>query len=793
MKKLLTPPSFEDDDKTRNAYLLHWCLIGFIPLTFTFIFIFTVLYGTFVEPRVFTLVLLFLFLLGIFFLVRRGFIWLASWGLITSMWAVFTAAFFVVGGVRLPAVSIFVVIVLLGALLLGSWQGLLIMIACITTLLGLNLAEEAGLIIYVSENVSALGAIVIQVFALSFTFIITKLYTSQLTQAVNKSRESERRYRDSEQQYSRLFNGVPIGLYRTTLEGQIADINPALIEMLGYPDKETLIEKDVNDLYVNPDDRDHLIDTLNKDGISRNFTTQFYRYDEDTIWAENHATLVRKEDGKITLEGGLIDITERKRVDQKLKESENLYKTLFNSASDAIFVLEVTNEGAYFSTCNPRTLEIFGGKPKDIIGKSPAELSPELQPDGRSSDERVRKIAEAAIAGKPQFFEWRHCRLDGVHFDAEVAVNRIEIGDKPGLLAIVRDITERINAEEELKNYQEHLGELVKERTRELEISTKKLQLITDSMPALIAYINTDYRYEFANAYYQELLHVEPSKVIGRTVKDIIGEEGFSAVKSRYDGAFRGERQEYETTFTLPHGRVGTFLAVYVPNELDGKIDGCFALVQDITQRKKTEEQKAVFEERQRLARDLHDSVTQYLYSLTFLAKAIKNYVEMKNWDQVHANMEKVQNTSLQALKEMRLLVYELLPASFEEQGLMEIIRQRLNAVEQRAGVEVELYAEGDFVVPVSDQYHLFQIIQEALNNSLKHAHASRVTIKILTTREKIELYVDDNGQGFDTEQSSEGMGLGNMQERANKLGGHLSISSNPERGTRVSFLRGKE
>jgi len=142
MKKLLTPPSFEDDDKTRNAYLLHWCLIGFIPLTFTFIFIFTVLYGTFVEPRVFTLVLLFLFLLGIFFLVRRGFIWLASWGLITSMWAVFTAAFFVVGGVRLPAVSIFVVIVLLGALLLGSWQGLLIMIACITTLLGLNFQER---------------------------------------------------------------------------------------------------------------------------------------------------------------------------------------------------------------------------------------------------------------------------------------------------------------------------------------------------------------------------------------------------------------------------------------------------------------------------------------------------------------------------------------------------------------------------------------------------------------------------------------------------------------------------
>ncbi len=151
-------------------------------------------------------------------------------------------------------------------------------------------------------------------------------------------------------------------------------------------------------------------------------------------------------------------------------------------------------------------------------------------------------------------------------------------------------VQKRKKIQEELSKHKTHLDELVKERTQELELNKTKLQLITDSVPALIAFINTDYRYEFANAYYQELLHLEPSKIIGSTIKEVIGEEAFAAVKSRYDAVFRDERQEYETAFALPDGRIGHFLAAYIPQKIDGEVVGCFALVQDITKRINAEE-----------------------------------------------------------------------------------------------------------------------------------------------------------------------------------------------------------
>ncbi len=201
-------------------------------------------------------------------------------------------------------------------------------------------------------------------------------------------------------------------------------------------------------------------------------------------------------------------------------------------------------------------------------------------------------------------------------------------------------------------------------------------------------------------------------------------------------------------------------------------------------------EQAMILAERQRLARELHDSVTQSLYSLTFLAKAAQNFAESQDWAPAVANLANVQDTSLQALKEMRLLVFELLPVSFEEHGLAEMIRRRLTAVEHRAGMEVTFSAAGDTELPLTDQLDLYRLVQEALNNTLKHASASHISIELDTSLERVQLDIEDNGQGFDLETVAEGLGLGNMRTRAEKLGGQLSIISSPETGTRVSFVR---
>jgi len=200
-------------------------------------------------------------------------------------------------------------------------------------------------------------------------------------------------------------------------------------------------------------------------------------------------------------------------------------------------------------------------------------------------------------------------------------------------------------------------------------------------------------------------------------------------------------------------------------------------------------EQLAVVKERERLARELHDSVTQSLYSLTLLAEAGRRLAEAGNLERVERYLDRLGEISQQALKEMRLLVYELRPLVLKREGLAGALQQRLDAVERRAGVEARLLAEGLVELPVFEEEALYRIAQEALNNALKHAAATAVTVRVRGVGNRIELEVVDNGIGFDPRIESDkgGLGLISMRERAEKLGGSLTILSAPDEGTRVT------
>jgi PAS domain S-box-containing protein len=199
-------------------------------------------------------------------------------------------------------------------------------------------------------------------------------------------------------------------------------------------------------------------------------------------------------------------------------------------------------------------------------------------------------------------------------------------------------------------------------------------------------------------------------------------------------------------------------------------------------------ERAAVIEERERLSRELHDSVTQSLYGLTLFAEAGDNLVDAGDLEAVKHNLVRMGETAQQALKEMRLLVYELRPLDLEREGLIGALHQRLSAVEGRVNIKARLVAEELVELPAAVEEELYRIAQEALNNALKHAAASSVTIYLRREDEQVELEVVDDGSGFDPQavRNTGGMGLVNMQKRAEKLGGSLTILSTPGEGTRV-------
>ncbi len=192
--------------------------------------------------------------------------------------------------------------------------------------------------------------------------------------------------------------------------------------------------------------------------------------------------------------------------------------------------------------------------------------------------------------------------------------------------------------------------------------------------------------------------------------------------------------------------------------------------------------------ERQRLVRDLHDSVTQKLYGLVTLTEAAQAGLEAGSAEMSTQVLSRIGENARQALKEMRLFLHELQPVDLEREGLVAVLHQRLAAVEGRADVKARLLADDNVSLPFEKEVALYYIAQEALNNVLRHAQAKSVTVRIKKRKTGVLLEVEDDGCGFHPQKSDQGgMGLRNMQERADQVGGRFKIISSPGKGTKVA------
>ncbi len=212
-------------------------------------------------------------------------------------------------------------------------------------------------------------------------------------------------------------------------------------------------------------------------------------------------------------------------------------------------------------------------------------------------------------------------------------------------------------------------------------------------------------------------------------------------------------------------------------------------VVESIRLRRKAE-RAAILEERSRLARELHDSVTQLMYSVNLFARAGKDAYRLNDLKQGERNLSRLEDISRQALKELRLLLFELRPPELEQEGLIGALQHRLDAVEGRSGVGTQLLVNGESVVPQEFEEVLYAVSKEALNNTLKHAKATSVTIKLYADSENIILTVLDNGIGFDPNSKAclGGIGLSTMSERAALLGGELEVISAHGQGTTIKL-----
>jgi PAS domain S-box-containing protein len=202
-------------------------------------------------------------------------------------------------------------------------------------------------------------------------------------------------------------------------------------------------------------------------------------------------------------------------------------------------------------------------------------------------------------------------------------------------------------------------------------------------------------------------------------------------------------------------------------------------------------EKLAVLEERQRLARELHDSVTQAIYSVTLYADAARMALAAGKQEVALAHLQELRSMAREAMLDMRLLIFELHPPVLEKEGLATAVQTRLETVEARSGLQSTFLVEGEEQrLPLFIEEDLYRIVQEVLNNAVKHARAQQVTVHLLFAEHHFELEICDDGIGFDPDAARRGggMGLRNIQERARRIGGVLTVDSRPEKGTALKI-----
>lgn len=199
-------------------------------------------------------------------------------------------------------------------------------------------------------------------------------------------------------------------------------------------------------------------------------------------------------------------------------------------------------------------------------------------------------------------------------------------------------------------------------------------------------------------------------------------------------------------------------------------------------------QQLAVLEERNRLARDLHDSVTHALFSMSLISQALPTLID-RDIARARERIDRLNELGRGALAEMWALIFELRPAALEEQGLSVALTTHAAAFESREGIAVDLQIEADHRLPNQIEEAVFRVAQEALHNVAKHARATRVTVRLTVSPDELDLLVQDDGTGFDAAAQAAArrtLGLTSMRERAVLLGGDCTIASAPAHGTTI-------
>jgi PAS domain S-box-containing protein len=629
--------------------------------------------------------------------------------------------------------------------------------------------------------------------------------------------EAEQQLREKEEQYRSIFEATSDGLIIRNLEGAVVQVNPAACKMHGYSYEEYLALS--RDTLIHPDYHPQLREIIQTVKAGRTFQGQAvdlrkdgstfpveFRSDPFTFLGQPHMLTV------------LHDITERVDAEKQLREREEQYRSVFEATYDALVVMDLDG---YFVEVNPAFCRMFGYTREELLGKHGSlTTAPDTLP---ILDDFLHVVNAGRNYQAPMGTQG--VRKDGTLFYTESHTTTLTYQGKSHVLGIIRDITEQVQA-------QQLLEQRVEERTRELasllEIShtvasTLQLEplvnLILDQLKTMVHCTGASiFTLEGDRCVILDIPNPTPEEQLMqlRFSPHYLGLI-WKAMTSREMVLLSDVRSESPTAQALREAmgelmdtRLGYVRAcLFVPLTLKDRVVGMLVMASSeanaftqhhaelalaianqaavaIENARLYEQAQALasIEERQRLARELHDSVSQALYGISLGVHTARMQIDRDPKD-IAESLDYVLELAEAALMEMRALIFELRPESLETEGLVTVLTKQAAALQARQHIKVNTELCPEPNLPLKVKQELYRIAQEALHNTVKHAHASRIDLRLHQTSEAVTLEVCDDGRGFDAAASFPGhLGLHSMQERVRGLGGELQIESSPGRGT---------
>jgi PAS domain S-box-containing protein len=630
---------------------------------------------------------------------------------------------------------------------------------------------------------------------------------------ISQRKRMEEELRRSEEKFSKIFHSSPIPMVVSTTGTHpiYVDANRAYLNLIAFEWSE-IEGHSLVDLGIAINDEEHS-ERMRSLAQSRAYKTQGARIRvrsgeirDVLITAER--VWIGEQECDIEL---LMDISEQKAIEKALLESEERYRSLFEQSNDAIFIINLQAE---LLAVNRRAARLLGYEMQELIGLDISKT------DVTNAYPESISILASLFAGKEVApYERDFLRKDGSVFPAEI--NATLVRDTHGQPLYVQSIVRDISKEREaaiFRQEQQHLLEVLLDimgvlnstlefnRVLELILSNvgrvvphdaASVMLIENNVARIVRAISHNSRLSIDELIGEEF-QLSTTKTLSTMMQEALP-YAVSDIRSFPDWVVKEPLHWVQSYLGMPilvDGKVIGFLNLYSTeanfyqdrqNERLQLFSSKIALAIKNAHFHEQAQALAAANERQRLARELHDAVSQTLFSATLIAETLPQLAE-RDITLVKEGLRELVVLTKGAFSEMRLLLLELRPAALLETPFPLLLSNLRNALQARLDADLEFeLAIDNLQLDDNVKIGLYRIMQETLNNIVKHSRAHHVSFKLRCQEDSLELRIVDDGQGFDVNLvQAHQLGLGIMRERAADLGFVLEIKSQPQQGTSI-------